>query len=535
MRSRPLLGAVVAAGLVVVDGGDGRDRVLDLAAGVAARGSRDDHPVLAATRVHRRHHHRPPPGVLTMLLRALPVLVAAALSPAPAAASTVRVEAVNAPGGPASAVRVEAAGGETNDVAVDVREDGAFVVRDTAGVAPGAGCTAVDARTAACRSVQGTLSQLLVALGDGDDRFAPGAGSTRLDRHEVEGGTGADALALGTAGVARGGPGADRLTGSPGSDSLFGGPGDDVLLGGAATDALDGGGGRDVLAGEGGDDGLTDGDGAAFADWPMLVLEQHPIDADQLDGGPGTDSASYAMRRDAVAVDLAADTGGGRGEGDRLAGIENTAGGAGKDRLAGDEDPNRIDGGPGDTLLGRGGDDRLWAPGARADGGAGDDQLTLRGTGTARCGPGDDVADRPHSTLLLDAGCERLRITGGVLVRQRLGARAGVVTVRGLACSPKRRPRGALRTCRLVLRLLAVRRDRGGTYRQAGWSLGSTGVLALRSDRTAGAALRLGPHARRVLHAAGGRMVVRVGLIRVSSTGARQGVRPAFTTVLRGR
>jgi hypothetical protein len=123
--------------------------------------------------------------------------------------------------------------------------------------------------------------------------------------------------------------------------SLEGGPGDDALTGGGEDDRLDGGPG-----------------------------------ADRIEGRPG-DTLSFAGRREAVTVDLAA---GSTSDGDSLRGIERVEGGNGADRLRGSAGAETLLGGAGDDVIsGRGGPDTLSGElGAdRLDGGAGED--TLRG------------------------------------------------------------------------------------------------------------------------------------------------------------
>ena len=83
------------------------------------------------------------------------------------------------------------------------------------------------------------------------------------------GGAGADVL-VGRGGhdILVGGPGADVLLGGRGMDRMFGEGGADQLLGGSGDDILVGGPGRDLLrAGSGADSLLSDGDGAADADF----------------------------------------------------------------------------------------------------------------------------------------------------------------------------------------------------------------------------------------------------------------------------
>jgi Ca2+-binding RTX toxin-like protein len=138
--------------------------------------------------------------------------------------------------------------------------------------------------------------------------------------------------------------------------------------GGAGTDTLTGNTSVNSLAGNGGNDTLNGGADAAD---------------DQLNGGLGSDTASYADRASAVTVNLASGSGGTSPEADSLISIENASGGSGNDALDGDGNGNVLSGlGGTDTINGLGGDDTL-------DGGAADDTLS-GGTGgdTLKGGPG---------------------------------------------------------------------------------------------------------------------------------------------------
>ena len=192
----------------------------------------------------------------------------------------------------------------------------------------------------------------------------------------------------------------DRLTGDRGANELNGAGGDDVLEGREGDDRLFGddpwlGFWRDSIPG---DDQLSGGEGD---DW----LEGDG-GADQLQGGPGVDTASYKNSGYSLnvfgisGVEVRLYNGLARGEdaeGDTFVGIEtidyvdsegnrqaitvpdieNLFGSRGNDLLAGAHGPNRLDGYEGnDHLYGREGDDWL-------DGGTGFDVL--------RGGPGADV------------------------------------------------------------------------------------------------------------------------------------------------
>jgi Ca2+-binding RTX toxin-like protein len=185
--------------------------------------------------------------------------------------------------------------------------------------------------------------------------------------------------------VLSGGDGADLLAGRGGADTLDGGAGVDLvdyeeqsqgiivnLLGATFSTAytpgnggidlirnvedVNGGGGNDAITGDGnanrlrgygGDDSLMGGNGR-----------------DVLDGGAGWDVASFADKSAQVLVAL---VGTGRAtvfvagaEEDTLIGIEGVIGGAGNDRLTGDDAANLLAGGGGaDTLSGGRGADTL--------------------------------------------------------------------------------------------------------------------------------------------------------------------------------
>jgi hypothetical protein len=106
-----------------------------------------------------------------------------------------------------------------------------------------------------------------------------------------------------------------------------------------------------------------------------------------LDGGAGTDTATYDERGPSEPLDVTLATLGGDGAGgenDALPGIENVVGGASNDTLTGDAGPNVLIGGPGvNTLDGGAGDDVV-------EGGDGRDVIT-GGPGNDRLsGAGDD-------------------------------------------------------------------------------------------------------------------------------------------------
>ncbi|MEO5374344.1 MAG: cadherin-like domain-containing protein, partial [Alphaproteobacteria bacterium] len=276
----------------------------------------------------------------------------------------------------------------------------------------------------------------------GADTLVGGAGSdTASYADSVDGVTvdltvavqvGGDALGDVLSGIENlsGGANADSLSGDGGGNILSGGDGDDVLEGRGGADALDGGAGRDTASyarssagvtvslatgtASGGDaagdtfQGIENLSGSAYAD-----TLSGDGGANVLDGGAGTDTATYLASAAGVTADLAAGTGqGGDAEGDVLIGIENVIGSLNADTLTGDGGANVLDG--------RGGADGL-------DGGAGVDTATYAasasgvtvdlntGTGLGGDAEGDTLANIENivgtsfaDTLAGDAAANRL-------------------------------------------------------------------------------------------------------------------------------
>jgi len=185
----------------------------------------------------------------------------------------------------------------------------------------------------------------------------------------------------------------DVLRGVWGVDTLIGGDGDDLIVlsgaggsyrGGAGVDTADFDGWQEergveltLVAGEtvtlraGDVDAKLTGfenvvgsaeDDTITGDSGDNVIEGGEGD-DILDGGAGVDTLSYAVRSDAVDVDLLSGRAYGRNfpagaDIDVVDGFENVVGSSDRDRIAGDDGVNRIEGGrSGDQLTGRGGAD----------------------------------------------------------------------------------------------------------------------------------------------------------------------------------
>ena len=365
--------------------------------------------------------------------RELAVLVACALLfPASAGAATVKAQEDECAVGPPNCVTdlvVEAEETERNDISVHADGAGVVVTDAATPLVAGRNCVRREDGSVRCE-LSRPIVQVQVQTGDLDSsvRIALpaadlvsailGRGNDRFEGEAKEvwanGFDGDDTLvAVGGRASFEGRDGADVLIGGPQSDKeLAGGPGSDRVHGGA---------GDDVLLGE--DTGIDDRDLPA---------------RDELDGGEGRDLVSYSTRELAVAIDLAAGSGGTAREGDVLRAIENARGGRGHDRLAGDEGANRLLGDDGaDILSGRGGDDFLSLDNSwprrieRASGGAGDDELRARYGGLLLGGTGDDllrggamtgtvcgigadvVQPRQGGTVRMGADCERwaLRVT----------------------------------------------------------------------------------------------------------------------------
>jgi Ca2+-binding RTX toxin-like protein len=353
--------------------------------------------------------------------------------PASAATVTTRTECVSYGKGCSDVTYVTytAAPGEQNDLTASYR-NGRVTFSDRVPIAAPRACRRDSPTKVSC---PGTMNS--ANLGDLDDTGSATNHPTLYGGGvAIDGGAGNDTL-TGNGAFISGGPGDDRLTGpssvgGEGSDLLIGTDGHDELTGGAGSDELHGGLGSDFLNGDGGPTG-------------------HEIATDVIDGGPGLDTVSYNSRLSPVEVDIGAKVGGGAGEGDVLQSIENATGGAGADRLVGDDAPNVLDGGfdcpyemsggPGDLVLGGGGNDvvaggcnpnRLYGEegddrvlgGQHPDlldggpgndtlaGGFGDDEYAggpgddtiypnwSEGEDTISCGDGADLVDGPGLALL---------------------------------------------------------------------------------------------------------------------------------------
>jgi Ca2+-binding RTX toxin-like protein len=134
-------------------------------------------------------------------------------------------------------------------------------------------------------------------------------------------------------------------------ENATGGSANDTLIGDDGANVLDGGAGQNALYGLDGDDFFAGGTATGGTN--------------QLWGGEGTNTVDYSESSSAVRVDLGAGAGYElRGSAfvlvDQMDSIQNAIGGAGNDRLIGDDGANRLDGGLGaNALYGLDGDDVL--------------------------------------------------------------------------------------------------------------------------------------------------------------------------------
>lgn len=465
----------------------------------------------------------------------------------------------------ATRLDVVAAPGQRNDVVVSQQPDAAVAVRD-----PGAtlrtqtgACVLLSAHEARCAPPEGDgiIENVVVDLGDGDDRGAvrhegpvptrrpivsgaqrptvnltggagnddltAGAGFDALDGGpgddllhslswfaSIDGGAGADRID-GENGTWHGRAGDDvlRVTGTRGVDA-HGGEDDDVLLGGDGPDGLDGGGGRDLLRGGPGDDSLTDGDGRSLQLVPVLGLTTRPVDADDLDGGSGSDEVRYSFRDGPVTVDLRQPGGHGEtGENDRIANVENASGGP-RSRLTGTDGPNRFSAGnaPGDVIRGLGGNDTIRgvSDGDVVDAGSGDDEIhqrpgreRARRPARIRCGAGTDTVAYPVAYLTVDPACERNAPRVAYVLRGPLLQARADGSATGLAFTYAAFRRNARPALTVRVRLRSVTRTVHRTWAPGGYALGSSAVTEAPAGRTVGLRVRLGPRTRRRLARAG--------------------------------
>lgn len=207
---------------------------------------------------------------------------------------------------------------------------------------------------------------------------------------------------------------ADTITGNDETNIITAGGGADIVKGGAGDDKLYGDAGNDFLYGDSGDDILIGGAGNG---WP----------SDILDGGDGTDTASYITAQSRVAASLLQKNGWeGDARGDQFISIENLEGSTFNDFLVGDNSDNTLtgqggdddlDGGLGnDALYGNGGKDTLYGNEGddTLDGGEGDDTIRGgQGNDSLQGGEGDDRLEGNEGNDILDGGAGNNHLDAG--------------------------------------------------------------------------------------------------------------------------
>ncbi|MFC3321665.1 calcium-binding protein [Mesorhizobium cantuariense] len=185
-----------------------------------------------------------------------------------------------------------------------------------------------------------------------------------------------------------------RFWAQEGSAFFAGGTGDETLIGSYLDQRIEGGRGNDFIDGKGGSD-LIFGD---IGNDTLALTIADPGDVDALDGGAGTDTATFQNFGAAIHVDLVENQGEAKtSDGPSLQvgslrlvatlrGLENIIGTAFNDEIHGDSADNQLVGGAGDDFLdGRSGNDAL-------SGGLGNDTLDgYLGNDTLVGGAGDDA------------------------------------------------------------------------------------------------------------------------------------------------
>jgi Ca2+-binding RTX toxin-like protein len=269
--------------------------------------------------------------------------------------------------------------------------------------------------------------------GDGNDTLSGGGGDDTIlgeaGNDTLIGGAGADTL--------QGGDGADTLRGGAGADTIQGGDGafdtatydtsasgvaidlqnqtatggdaegdvlstienvtgsafDDTLYGDGARNVLTGGAGNDFLDGRGEGDTLHGGDGDDF------LIGSTGDAANQLNGGDGFDTVSYANSTAPIFVQSPIAVRVGSSVIESLSSIERLIGSSFDDTMHGDGSANSFSGGGGSDIINAGGGSDVL------DGDAGDDYLFAGdGTDTLRGGDGNDWLDGGAGADSLDGG-----------------------------------------------------------------------------------------------------------------------------------
>jgi RTX calcium-binding nonapeptide repeat (4 copies) len=407
------------------------------------------------------------------------------------------------PPGSATVLVYQAESGEANRVGVASSPQELRMTDPAAAIRPGRGCTPIDRYRVNCPVPENGISGVFIDTGDAADIVRSRAASIVVNGGSI---------------TVNGGRGDDLVVGGPFGDELYAGEGADVLRGRGGHDRLYDASPRDPFASS--DlapyfpppfEGLTFG--------PTLVPLASPgRGQDSFDGGRGRDTISYEGRQVGVTVDLAnaAAVAGTRGEHDSVRSVERALGGAGDDRLAGNNRRiNELDGTQGDDrIAGRQGTDFIEGGSGRnvIIAGPGEDYISSRyrpsdyGAERIFCGSGLDHVSWIIPIDFLNDNCEELEFNflreGGLFggdVRSLLPLRRGggraVLVADELWCYFLVNPSG----CGLGLELLvhgpATRR---GTAPPRGTLLGSASYRFSPDERKS-VSLSVSPAGLRIL------------------------------------
>lgn len=204
--------------------------------------------------------------------------------------------------------------------------------------------------TAGDDTITGSNHQSTLIGGAGNDTITGGSGKDTIDpgtgTNTVDGGKGIDTISFASAtggvhvslrnNVATGPSIDDTLTHI---ENIRGSKFADVLIGDAKANVITPGAGNDTVNGEAGND--------------TIVASSTADGADNINGGPGIDTVTYAARRGNIHVSLNKKANdGAKGEHDFIhKDVENVITGSGNDTISGDSANNMLDGGPGNNTL----------------------------------------------------------------------------------------------------------------------------------------------------------------------------------------
>jgi Ca2+-binding RTX toxin-like protein len=302
-------------------------------------------------------------GILLIADRRRP----AAQEPAPQ--GKPRPDAVAAAGRGSGAKNVIEGTDEDDRLAGGDAEDWIFGKKGHDWIVGGKGRDVIDAADGD-DTIDGGADNDIIDGGAGNDTLRGGDGDDTVEGNDdddlIDGGQGND--------NADGGDGNDVLRGGPGDDVLAGGDGDDSLSGAQGNDSLSGNDGNDTIAGGAGNDRIAAGDGDDSA--------AGEAGDDVIDGGQGDDTLKGGPGNDTLTGSWGADSLDGGNDQDTLSGGDGrdlVNGGSGGDWLLGGAGADVVHGGDGDDIIVIRAGDVPRGDTELADGGAGDDVLTLNG------------------------------------------------------------------------------------------------------------------------------------------------------------